>query len=1108
MPSVTNPIFFDPTGRRGAWARRGVGVLIVAVVIAAIAFATTLVAVPNSGVLPLPFARRQAMTLEPTAQLKGRRGEWLPRKAVEQEHTPLTIAFYTPGNDSALASVHAHMGQIDWLVPSLMNVAGPRAQLQISNDPKLASLLARAAKPPRLLPMVQNLGADEWDGQAIARIIADPAASEKLASQLGQSVTVNRQSGLVIDFENLPASAMARYPRLLQRIKAHLPKGAVLAVTVPAEDEAWQLKPIARVVDRVILMAYDEHWQSGTPGPIASQPWFLQNSEKALREVGRDKLIVALGSYAYDWTTKTSGPPEPADAKSIEEAWLMAHDSQAKVSFDPASGNAGFAYDEGGEHHTVWMLDAASSWNQLQALKRLGIDDVAFWQLGSEDPGLWADFAAFRSTARGVIPRLGTITSPLNTDVEGPGEILRITAQPTEGRRTVQYDKDAIIRNETYQAFPTPYVVQRAGALPKTIALTFDDGPDAEWTPKILDVLEREHVPATFFVIGENALQHPQLLRRIVADGSEIGNHSYTHPNMATTGERTIKLELNATKRLIQAYTGRSTTLFRAPYFGDAEPTTADEIGPALIAQNLGYTVVGLHVDPNDWQTPGTDKIVHEVIEQVHGATPDNSANVVLLHDGGGNREQTVEALPRIIDTLRAEGYRFVAASQLVGVSRDQAMPLVEGKDLLAVRTDVAIFVILATLSAALAWLFYLAIALGIARAVVMAGLAWFQGRRSKPVPPEYTPSVSVIIPAFNEERVIAQSVARVLASDYPGLQVIVVDDGSKDRTSAVVGEAFAGEPRVRLLTLPNGGKAAALNRALRDATGEVVIALDADTQFEPETITKLARWFADPGLGAVAGDARVGNRVNLVTRWQAVEYITAQNLERRALAGFDAMTVVPGAVGAWRRAALDAVGGYPEDTLAEDQDLTIAIQRAGWRVTYDPRAVAWTEAPETFRALAKQRYRWAFGTLQCLWKHRAVLRTGRPKGLARVGLPQAWLFQILFAAISPLIDLSLILSIIGTSVRVAQHGWAQTHTDVFQMAAYWIVFTSVDVLCGWMAYRLDGNRVRYPAHLLVAQRLVYRQIMYWVVLRAISSAIGGWIVGWGKLERTGNVGA
>jgi cellulose synthase/poly-beta-1,6-N-acetylglucosamine synthase-like glycosyltransferase len=576
---------------------------------------------------------------------------------------------------------------------------------------------------------------------------------------------------------------------------------------------------------------------------------------------------------------------------------------------------------------------------------------------------------------------------------------------------------------------------------------------------------------------------------------------------MARLGPRGTALELNTTQRLVQAYTGRSMTLFRAPYFGDAEPTTTDELEPALQAQRAGYTVVGLHVDPNDWQRPGTDAIVRQVLDQVEGATAASSGNVILLHDGGGDRAQTVAALPRIIAALKARGYRFVTASQLVGVPPAQAMPTVTGGDLWAVRTDVAIFVVLAALSAALTWLFYVAITLGIARAVMIAGLARLQARRRRHEPPVFTPTVSVIIPAYNEERVIVASVARVLASDYPAVQVIVADDGSHDATSALVAQAFADDPRVRLLTLANGGKAAALNRALLDADGEVVIALDADTQFEAQTIARLARWFADPRIGAVAGDARVGNRVNLVTRWQAIEYITAQNLERRALAGFDAMTVVPGAVGAWRRSALDAVGGYPEDTLAEDQDLTIAIQRAGWRVTYDPQAIAWTEAPETFRALARQRFRWAFGTLQCLWKHRAILRTRKPSGLALIGLPQAWLFQILFAAISPLIDLALLLSIVGTALRIAQHGWAQTSGDVGTMALYWAAFTAIDAACGWIGYRLDGHGLRFPALLLIAQRLVYRQIMYGVVLRAIGAAIGGWTVGWGKLERTGRVG-
>ena len=362
------------------------------------------------------------------------------------------------------------------------------------------------------------------------------------------------------------------------------------------------------------------------------------------------------------------------------------------------------------------------------------------------------------------------------------------------------------------------------------------------------------------------------------------------------------------------------------------------------------------------------------------------------------------------------------------------------------------------------------------------------------------------MIPAFNEETVIERAVRGVLASTDVRIEVIVIDDGSTDRTSEVVREAFANEARVRLLTLENGGKARALNHGLTLATGEIVIALDADTQFEPTTIARLARWFADPALGAVAGNAKVGNRVNLVTRWQALEYITAQNLERRALARLDAMTVVPGAVGAWRLAAIQSVGGYPDDTLAEDQDLTIAIQRAGWKVSYDQYAVAWTEAPESFSGLAKQRFRWAFGTLQCLWKHRSVIVEGRPSGLARVGLPQAMLFQIVLAAISPIIDLALIVSFVMTWVAVQAHGWAQTQPDVQKMLVYWLVFTAIDLLAATIAFALERQEKWRLLWLLIPQRIGYRQVMYYVVLKAIAQALRGPRVGWGKLTRTGRV--
>jgi cellulose synthase/poly-beta-1,6-N-acetylglucosamine synthase-like glycosyltransferase len=266
---------------------------------------------------------------------------------------------------------------------------------------------------------------------------------------------------------------------------------------------------------------------------------------------------------------------------------------------------------------------------------------------------------------------------------------------------------------------------------------------------------------------------------------------------------------------------------------------------------------------------------------------------------------------------------------------------------------------LLAALSVLLSALFSIAIVLGMARSLSLTALALRS--RAADAPP-YAPGalISVLIPAFNEARVIAVSVRRVLASRHAAIEVIVIDDGSSDATSAIVARGFAEDDRVKLLTLANGGKARALNQGLMRATGAIVVALDADTQFEPETIARLARWFGDPAIGAVAGSAKVGNRVNLVTRWQAIEYVTAQNLERRALASLGAIMVVPGAVGAWRRAALDEVGGFPEDTLAEDQDLTIAIQRAGWRVANDAEAIAWTEAPQGFRALAKQRFRWS----------------------------------------------------------------------------------------------------------------------------------------------------
>ena len=1100
---MDRPIFYDESGQRNRWSKRAVGALLCLIIAAAIGFSWTILSVPAGRALYPMDERQSERPLAERLTHIGHNVGWLPKGRITGSAVkPISAAFYVPWDRESRASLARNIDALDWVIPSVATITDSGKNRQYQPDMAFQRIVAASTHRPMILPMVQNAGEnDQWDGEGVAAILADPTRRAALIDWATKIVVAEKGSGIVFDFEQLPAAALPNYRQFLREVRSTFaPRGWLVTLAVPLDDPAWDMQAFAASADRLFLMNYDQHASVDDQGPISSQPWFVANLKRVLSQIPPQQAIVAIGGYAYDFTDKT------VTDLTLGEAWLTARESGAQVEFDPVSGNSTFRYADDAGDHQVWMLDAASAWNQLVATRASGAAGYALWRLGSEDPGYWE---AVRALPTGRKPDLTTVASYGNVDVEGTGELLRIEATPNPGQRRVSFDNEGLIRDQVFERYPSPFVVRRGGYQPKQVALTFDDGPDPVWTPRILDILKAKNAPATFFVIGENAVSQPSLLNRIIREGSEIGNHSYTHPNLAEVSDRGIELEVNATQRLIEAYTGRSTRLFRAPYFGDAEPTTQDELNPAYVAQTRGYLNVGLHADPNDWQRPGIQQIVSQTLGQIKQGTPDGPARIILLHDGGGDRSQTVAALPAIIDGLRAQGFELVPISRLAGVTRDAVMPPVTGSDIFWVWSDVVIFLVVAGVLWAIKWLFFVAIALGIARAILMAVLAvraWYRDDRKDAPAIDPTRFVSVLIPAFNEQRVIIESVRRVLASKDVQLEVLVIDDGSSDATSAVVHEAFADEPRVRLLTLENGGKAKALNHGLLLVKGDVIIALDADTRFEEDTVARLARWFADPQIGAVAGNAKVGNQFNLVTRWQSVEYVTAQNLERRALTQFDAITVVPGAVGAWRRAALDAVGGYPTDTLAEDQDLTIAIQRVGWRIGYDVDAVAWTEAPESFRSLAKQRFRWSYGTLQCLWKHRGVFRTRKPLGLALVGLPQAWLFQIVFAVISPIIDFALVINVIETIVRVHQHGWAQTQSDILTMGLYWIVFTGVDIACGAVAYWLDPRERRYPAHLLVAQRFLYRQLMYGIVLNAVSAALRGPRVGWGKLERSGRV--
>jgi cellulose synthase/poly-beta-1,6-N-acetylglucosamine synthase-like glycosyltransferase/peptidoglycan/xylan/chitin deacetylase (PgdA/CDA1 family)/spore germination protein YaaH len=1129
-----NPIFFDPTGRRAGHVSRLVLVAGVVSTLFVVACALSLFFAPNMIALHIgtPAKPRHALAnvkaadpelLKSAARLatevRARQRQLhppRPRARSSAAHVPplslnkpadrpLAIGFYVNWDDGSYPSLKRALPSLDWVIPTWMSISGPDMALHTSIDAKALDLIRKQKPTTPILPLLQNAVDANWDGAGLARMLADPDTRKTRIAQIVSFLSAHHFQGVTIDFEEVPDSAQPDLKSFLSELNdAFDPHGWGIVLSVPFDDADWDYAGYADIVDFELLMAYDQHWGGKDPGSIAGEEWFEKTLDKRMQVLDSDQTIVAIGSYGYDW-----GQGKNAEAMTFQDTMDRAADTQADIEFDPDSQNPHFDYsDDDGIAHHVWFLDGVTAFNQIHAADDYKPYGYAVWRLGAEDPSIWSVLG--RPYGAAAPTKLQAIGQGEDIDIEGRGEVLEITAKPSPGARTVAINKhDGSIDDESYTSLPSSYVIKRAGTLPHKIALTFDDGPDPEWTPQILDILKAKHVPATFFIIGANAEMSPKLVQREVNEGHDVGNHTFTHPNLGESPPSIVALELNATQRLFEALTGRSMRLFRAPYFGDAEPTTADELVPIEIAQKMGYIAVGLHVDAEDWQRPGVDAIVNNVLQGIDNTNVDRKGQVVLLHDAGGERSQTVAALPLIIDGLRARGYDFVTVSTLAGLTRSQTMPLLSTGSV-SRWADRTVFLALGFFGHFVRWLLVVAISLGVARLILLGCLALINRARERRHPPpplgEVLPLVSVLIPAYNEELVIVSSIRQILRSRYANLEIIVVDDGSIDATSAVVTEHYANEPRVRLLTIPNGGKAHAVNTALREASGTVIVALDADTQFEPETISRLVRWFADPNVGAVAGNAKVGNRINLITLWQALEYITAQNLERRALAALGAITVIPGAVGAWRREALEQLGGFPSDTLAEDQDLTIAVQKAGYQTLFDAEAIAWTEAPDTVRGLARQRFRWAYGTLQCLWKHRDATFNPRQGALGMIALPQVWLFQILFSVVSPLVDLVLVWQIIATTLDYLQHRGQFNDTNLLRMLVFYAAFMTVDLAASALAFAMEKKEKWSLLWWLVLQRFGYRQLMYYVVIRSVWTAIRGPSVGWGTQERKATV--
>jgi peptidoglycan/xylan/chitin deacetylase (PgdA/CDA1 family)/spore germination protein YaaH/GT2 family glycosyltransferase len=827
----------------------------------------------------------------------------------------------------------------------------------LSGAPVNDSLLRAHLNSARGYLVVSNYddAAGDFNGARAEAMLSSPSARGHVVGALRAQATAQGWDGIVLDLESIGPGARAGLVSFTRELHAAL-AGRPVVVAVPAWEvtdqqtgSGFDLTGLAAVADRIVWMAYDQHDPSSGPGPVGDLAWTRASLLEALRRVPAGKLLLGVAGYGYVWPA--SGKPGELSYPAVA---ALAARPGSRSGYDPVSGELHVVTADGAQ---AWFQDARSFAERVRLADRLHLAGVALWRVGSEQPG----------TLGGV-----------------PGRVLQHSGLSLDGRTVLR--------------------VHGAGA----IALSFDDGPDPTWTPQILDILDREHVPGTFFVIGRAAESSPDLVRREVDAGYVVGNHTYSHPDMNAIPDWRARLEIVADQAVLQGITGRKPLLFRSPY-GNGDISTHGAASRNQLASSLGLHAVGWTDDPTDWATPGVAKIVDAAVAQA------TDSGVILLHDGGGNRSQTVAALPLIIERLRAQGYTFTTADAVDGdvvqpyASRDSGWSKVRG---LAVVTG---FRLVFGLAVSLRWLI-LAIALAsIARLVLSLPLAFVHRRRERRLPPEPAVArlpVSVLIPAHNEAAVIAKALAALAALPLSdGLdEIIVIDDGSTDETARIASAAARAQegPILTVISQPQAGKAAALNTGIAAAHNDVLVVLDADTVVTPGMLPTLAAPFADPRVGAVAGNVKVGNRRGLLGQLQAAEYVTSLNLDRRAQAVLNAVAVVPGAAGAFRRQALLAVGGYPTETLVEDADLTVRLLRAGWRIPYESRAVAWTEAPQSVRDALKQRRRWAFGTIQVLFAHADIVGRRRGGAVGVLGLPWTLLTQVLLPATAPVADLYL----------------------------------------------------------------------------------------------------
>lgn len=1012
----------------------------------------------------------------------------------------INAAYYRAWEPQAYNSLLQYINRLDMVVSEGFYIMPKSDTIVARIDTGLININKKYHKPV-LISLSNYVNANNvsggYDSKDVERIIKNKKLRLAFINSIARQLKRFNFQGINLDFDDIKNINSKNYIALENDLYAILhPLGYLVTMNVVPDDDQFNLERLQYVNDFLFVMAIDQHNDGSNAGDLSNQRWVEEILDRVCARIPSEKVILTIAGGAYDW-------PEGSLGKSIgyPQAISTAQEHHSKITYDQNSANLHYNYiDADSMDHTVYFTDAATNFNIIRMADDWATGGVALWRLGAEDPRLWTFFQknlaidSLRKTGIDV-KRLTTVGLNNKIDYDGEGEVLDLVTTPTTGLINVNLDTtNFTITNQQYIKLPTKYVIRKYGYAPKKIVLTFDDGPDPDFTPRILDILKREHVPAAFFVVGSMAEKNVPILRREFEEGYEIGNHTFFHPDISTVSVDRVKLELNATRKLIESVTGRSTILFRPPFNADAEPQTLAEVIPVAESRKQSYINIGESIDPWDWQ-PGVtaDSIVARTIKQK------DAGSMLLLHDAGGDtREETVKALPEIIHYFKSHGYQFTTIAAVLGKTKADLMPAIKDDANSGITGSLYNLYIQFYFYSNwfLIYLFLSAIFLAVGRIVLIGILAWRQFAENKKnirakVDPSTLPPVSIIVPGYNEEVTAIKTIQSLLKTEYPLFEIIFIDDGSKDKTYQLVNDAYGNHPLVKVLTKPNGGKASALNFGISHAQYEFVVCIDADTQLKDDAIYYLMTYFTDDEIGAVAGTVKVGNENNMITRWQSIEYITAQNMDRRAFDLINSITVVPGAIGAFRKLAIYKAGGFTYDTLAEDCDLTMRILKQGYIVRNSDEAIAYTEAPETLDGLLKQRFRWSFGVIQSFWKNKDALFNRKNKYFGMVGMPNILIFQIVLPLFSPLADLMMIIGLFSDKPG--------------KILAYYVGFVVIDCIVAFIAFWMQKEDYKKLVY-IIPQRFIWRQLMYYVLFKSMLKALKGELSGWGTLKRTGNV--